>query len=94
MLARLDARVEGLSSSYFALVMATGIVSIGAHLIGVEVVDVVLFAINIAAYLALWGLTALRLARHRPAFISDLTDHQRGAGFLTMVAGTCVPARR
>jgi hypothetical protein len=46
MLARLDAQLEGLSSSYFALVMATGIVSIGAHLLGVAVVDVALLVVN------------------------------------------------
>ena len=46
MLARLDAQLEGLSSSYFALVMATGIVSIGAHLLGVAVVDVAVLVVN------------------------------------------------
>jgi hypothetical protein len=35
LLARVDAELAGLSSSYFALVMATGIVSIGAHLLDV-----------------------------------------------------------
>jgi tellurite resistance protein TehA-like permease len=90
LIARLDAELEGLSSSSFALVMATGIVSIGAHLLDVAIVDVALFAVNIAAYLTLWLLTGLRLARHRAAFLRDLTDHQRGVGFLTIVAGTCV----
>src|SRR6185295_4802369 len=42
------------------------------------------------AYLILWALTAARLARHRAALLSDLTDHQRGVGVLTIVAGTCV----
>jgi tellurite resistance protein TehA-like permease len=90
MLARVDAQLEGLSSSSFAVVMATGIVSIGARLLDVAVVDVALFAINIAAYVVLWVLTALRLARHRPALLGDLFDHQRSFGFLTIVAGTCV----
>ncbi|MGE5635732.1 MAG: tellurite resistance/C4-dicarboxylate transporter family protein, partial [Nocardioidaceae bacterium] len=85
-----DARLRGLSPSYFALVMATGIVSIAADQIGVAVVEVGLFALNVAAYLALWLLTALRLARHRSDFVADLTDHRRSHGFLTIVAGTCV----
>jgi tellurite resistance protein TehA-like permease len=85
-----DAQARALSPSYFALVMATGIVSIGAHLLGVDGVDVALFAINVAAYVTLWALTAIRLARHRDALLSDLTDHQRTVGFLTVVAGTCV----
>jgi tellurite resistance protein TehA-like permease len=90
MLARLDAQLEDMSSSSLALVMATGIVSIGAHLLGVAVVDVALFAVNIAAYLILWVLTALRMARHRAAVLRDVADHQRSVGFLTVVAGTCV----
>jgi len=85
-----DAQIAGLSPAYFAFVMATGIVSIAAHLLGVAGVDITLFAINIAAYLTLWLLTGVRLARHRDAMLRDLTDHQRAMGFLTMVAGTCV----
>jgi tellurite resistance protein TehA-like permease len=72
------------------LVMATGIVSIGAHLLGVSVLDVVLFAINIGAYVVLWVLTVMRLAHHRDSLLADLIDHRRGLGFLTIVAGTCV----
>gem|GEM_PF-2783670 len=34
MLARADAGIKGMSPSNFALVMATGIVSIAAHLLG------------------------------------------------------------
>jgi tellurite resistance protein TehA-like permease len=86
----MSGRVEGLSSSSFAVVMATGIVSLGARLLGVAVVDVVLFAFNVAAYVVLWLLTGLRLARYRPALLRDLVDHQNGVGFLTIVAGTCV----
>src|SRR6185437_8721881 len=61
LLATADRELSGLSPSYFALVMATGIVSIGAHLLHVPVVDVVLFAVNIGAYVVLWILTGLRL---------------------------------
>ncbi|MFN8162831.1 MAG: tellurite resistance/C4-dicarboxylate transporter family protein, partial [Solirubrobacterales bacterium] len=51
---------------------------------------VVLFAINVGAYLVLWVLTGLRLARFPARVLSDLTDHQRGLGFLTVVAATGV----
>lgn len=90
LLSRADTQLKGLAPSYFALVMATGIVSIGARLLGVAVVDVLLFAINIGAYVVLWLLTALRLARHRAELVADLTDHRRAFGFMTIVAGTCV----
>jgi tellurite resistance protein TehA-like permease len=90
LLATADRELSGLSPSYFALVMATGIVSIGAHLLDVPVVDVVLFAVNIGAYVVLWVLTGMRLIRHRRSLLDDLTNHRRALGFLTIVAGTCV----
>jgi tellurite resistance protein TehA-like permease len=89
-LAVVDAQARTLAPSYFALVMATGIVSISAHQLGVGVVDVGLFAFNIVAYVVLVLLTAVRLTRHWSAFVADLTDHRRAPGFLTAVAGTCV----
>ena len=70
--------------------MATGIVSVGAHLLDVDAVAVALFAFNIAAYVVLWALTIVRIARHRPALLRDLTDHRVAFGFFTIVAGTCV----
>ena len=44
---------KDLSPAYFAMVMATGIVSIAAFMLGMVSVAVILFAINIAAYLVL-----------------------------------------
>jgi tellurite resistance protein TehA-like permease len=88
--ARADSELGRLSPSYFALVMATGIVSVGAHLLDLPALAVALFAINVVAYVVLWALTVLRIVRHRAAVLRDLFDHQRGFGFLTVVAGTCV----
>jgi tellurite resistance protein TehA-like permease len=90
MLSRLDASLKELSSSYFALVMATGIVSIASDLLGPDWLARALLAFNVGAYLVLWVLTALRLVRYRRELVSDLTDHQHSFGFLTMVAATCV----
>ncbi len=75
---------------YFSLVMATGIVSLAAHLAGMEPVAQALLYINVAAYIVLWALTLARLVRYWPEFLDDLTHHERGVSFLTMVAGTCV----
>jgi len=85
-----DRAAATLSPSYFALVMATGIVSVGAHLLDVEAVAVALYAFNIAAYVVLWALTIVRIVRHRAALVGDLTDHRVAFGFFTIVAGTCV----
>jgi tellurite resistance protein TehA-like permease len=75
---------------YFALVMATGIVSISAFQLNMKPVAWVLLAINLAAYVVLWLLLLLRLLRFFPRVKADITDHVRGPGFFTVVAGTCV----
>lgn len=75
---------------YFALVMATGIVSIAAFFLGLEPVAYVLLGINTVAYIVLWMLTIIRGVRHRTQLLDDLTHHARAVLFLTMVAGTCV----
>lgn len=52
--------LERLHPSYFALVMATGIVSIAAQIQGLRLIAVTLLAINIAAYVGLWVTMAAR----------------------------------
>jgi len=88
--ARLRAAIEGLSPGYFALVMATGIVSIAAHFLQLEAVAVALFWINVAAYGALGVLMLARLVLYRREVVRDFADHARGSGFFTLPAGTCV----
>jgi tellurite resistance protein TehA-like permease len=82
--------LAGLSPAYFAVVMATGIVSIAALLLDMPAVGRALFWLNLLLYLALWALYLLRLARHGGRVLADLGDHNRGVGFFTIVAGTCV----
>jgi len=82
------------SPGYFALVMATGIVSIAAHLLGHSVIAWALLGINLVAYPVLWTFTLARASRFFPAMMADLTDHTRGPGFFTMVAGTSVLGRQ
>src|SRR5512135_2241922 len=82
--------IRDLSPAYFAMVMATGIVSIAAHLYDMPVIADVLFAGNIVAFLVLLVLTGLRLLWFPRPFFADIADHQRGPGNLTLVAGTCV----
>ena len=82
--------IRTLHPSYFALVMATGIVSIGARLMGWGTVALALFVVNAIAFAALWALTVVRVARFAPEIVADVADHQRGVGFFTAVAGTSV----
>ena len=79
-----------LHPAYFALVMATGIVSIAAKLLAIPYVPMALLAVNVVAYVALWALTLARVARFRHDVFADLADHQRGVGFFTTVAATSV----
>ena len=86
----LRSATKELSPAYFAMVMATGIVSIAAFMLDMVFASAVLFAINIVAYVALSILTILRLVWFPGRFFADLIDHQRGPGFFTFVAGSCV----
>jgi len=86
----LDDSVAVLHPGYFALVMATGIVSIACHLLGFDAIAWPLFAINIIAYIILWVLTLGRIIWHSSDLWDDLSDHSLGAGFFTVVAGTAV----
>ncbi len=87
---RIQEGVRSLSPAYFALVMATGIVSIAAEQAGLHPLAITLFYLNVGQYLVLWILTLWRLLRYRRDLIADLLDHQRSFGFFTLVAGTCV----
>src|SRR5689334_12887114 len=60
-----DEGLAGLHPAYFALVMATGIVSIAAHLLEIPIIPQTLFALNALFYPALWVLTIARVWRHR-----------------------------
>jgi len=88
--ARLRAGLTELSPANFAMVMATGVISIGLRLRGLDGPAWVLFGLNLIAWFVLWGLTVLRLLRSPRRFGADLVDHLRGPGFFTMVAATAV----
>ncbi|MFW6069541.1 MAG: tellurite resistance/C4-dicarboxylate transporter family protein [bacterium] len=90
LLNRLQLGIRGLFPGYFALVMATGIVSIAAFLLGMALVARLLLLFNVAAYVILWLLTLARLILYAPQLLADVSSHARGPGFFTMVAGTCV----
>lgn len=82
--------VANLFPGYFALVMATGIVSTATFLLGMKWLAWVLLVINLIAYAILSFLLMIRVIRFYPRVRADLTDHTRGPGFFTVIAGTCV----
>ncbi len=86
----ISSSIADLSPAYFAMVMATGIVSIASHLLGHETISISLFWLNIIVYVNLWALFLARLLFWYERFVSDMSNHARGVGYLTIVAGTCI----
>jgi len=82
--------VKRLPPAYFALVMATGIVSIAAQDFNLPVLAASLFALNLVAYAVLTALSVLRAIYYPRLFLADMTDHRLGPGFFTAVAGPCI----
>ncbi|MBZ9566769.1 MULTISPECIES: tellurite resistance/C4-dicarboxylate transporter family protein [Modicisalibacter] len=90
-LARLiDRTAADFFPGYFAVAMATGTLSIAAHLLRIEAMARAFFYINCAAYLVLFGLLLVRIIRHPHRLIADMHSHSRGPGFFTLIPGTCI----
>lgn len=85
-----QSELESLHPAYFAMVMATGIVSIAAYLSGFGWIAHALLVLNVIAYAVLILLFLLRAIRFPNAVKADLVHHGRGVGFFTAIAGTCV----
>jgi tellurite resistance protein TehA-like permease len=82
--------IATLFPGYFALVMATGIVAIGAAQQDVDWLAETLYAVAAVAYVVLLALLLLRVLRYPRLIADDLTSHAKGFAFLTIVAGTNV----
>ncbi|MGQ0762080.1 MAG: hypothetical protein ACT4OT_08705 [Acidobacteriota bacterium] len=74
--------------SYFALVMATGIISVAAHLLNMTPIAWALLVVNLIAYTVPALLLLIRLTAFFMRVRADIADHVRGQGFFTVVAGT------
>lgn len=68
--------------------MATGIVSMALYLYKIPYAGEILFYLNIFAYLVLLLFLICRVIFFTKFFINDISNHSRGPGFLTLVAGT------
>src|SRR5262245_58015405 len=82
--------VRGLPPNIFAVVMATGIVSLAADGAGHPFVARALFWLNVGLYAVLSVLLLTRVLRHRADLVADLRSHSKAPGFFTLVAGPCV----
>jgi tellurite resistance protein TehA-like permease len=82
--------VRNLPPNIFAIVMATGIVSLGVNGAGHHLLALALFWLNVALAVVLSVLLLTRLLRYRADLVADLRSHARAPGFFTLVAGPCV----
>jgi len=87
---KLQSAIADFPPAYFAIVMATGIVSIASHFLGFSLVSGLLFGLNIVCYIVLWIFTCARIFFYPQRFFADLKNHTTGVGFFTIVAGSCV----
>ena len=84
--------IATLFPGYFAMVMATGIISVGASQLHIDWLADLLYVIAAGAYVVLAVLLALRIVRYWDRFAADVTAHAKGFAFLTAVAATNVLA--
>jgi tellurite resistance protein TehA-like permease len=84
--------IATLFPGYFAMVMATGIIAVGAKQQDLTWLAGALYVIAAGAYVVLAILLAARIVLFPKMFAADLTSHARGFAFLTVVAGTNVLA--
>jgi tellurite resistance protein TehA-like permease len=91
---RVHSSVRGLSPGYFAVVMATGIISEGLAIDGRRLLSRCLLVLAVVSFVALVVLNAWRFTAFRDAASDDFTSPARGFGFYTFVAAADVLAAR
>ncbi len=82
--------IAGLHPAYFAVAMATGIVAIASHLLGLTYAARALYWVNLVAYALVWAAMLARLTLFPARFLEDVRSHPRGPGYFTVVAATGV----
>lgn len=85
-----DRAIRPLSPAYFALVMATGILSIAGHLQGFHRVAMGLMILAWVGYLVLLFFTGWRVLCYRRELVDDFKNHAVAPGFFTTAASTGV----
>lgn len=76
----------------FASVMATGIMSVGAHLKGLTALSTILFWLAVVLYVFFLSLVIWRACVHNEELRADLHNPSKAFGFFTFVAATNVLA--
>lgn len=83
-------KIKMLLPAYFALVMATGIISIAAFLDGLRVISYSLFYLNLVFLGALILMFVYRCIFYGKQVLDDFRSYQKGPGFFTIIAALCL----
>jgi len=83
-------KIKTLLPAYFALVMATGIVSIASLFSGFGVFATILFYINLVFLGVLTGIFTYRCFAFWDDVVSDFKSYNKGPGFFTIIAALCI----
>ena len=86
----LQQKIKNILPAYFALVMATGIISIALYLDGMETFSFVLFYLNIVFLSGLLGMFIYRCLFFFKDVLNDFRSYLKGPGFFTLVAALCI----
>lgn len=81
--------IKNFDPGYFAFVMATGIISIACHLLGMQGTASALFAVNRAGWAVVFVLFLIR-SLIIPSGLAQEAGRMGGASMFTIVAGTCI----
>ncbi|WP_111720150.1 tellurite resistance/C4-dicarboxylate transporter family protein [Homoserinimonas sp. OAct 916] len=87
---RVGSWLATLDSGYFALVMATGIVSIGSRLLGHDLIADILLYLTAIAWVVLLLAYTVRIIRFPRRFAAALKAPTSAVAYFTVVAGTNV----
>lgn len=82
--------IRTLDPAYFGLPMSTGALALASHALGNDAVARLFFGLNNAEIAVLGLMLSLRMVLYFPNFRKDLSAHNKGAGFLTVVAALCI----
>ena len=91
---RVAQAVQTLTPGYFALTMASGIVSVGLELEGFHALSAAFLVVCAISYAVILVLSLIRLVRFRTDMRHDFLDPSRAFGFFTFIAGTNVLGAR
>jgi tellurite resistance protein TehA-like permease len=83
-------RIRVMPPSYFAMVMATGIIGVAFFLEGWIWPAKAFLFLNLAIFFCLLSAFAYRCIMYGQQVIADFQSYERGPGFLTLVAALCI----